>query len=51
MKLLNASGSRSGCGLSGISFPAGRSSGIAIVRALCMKPDVMLFDEPTSALP
>ena len=27
----------------------GQKQRIAIVRALCMKPDVMLFDEPTSA--
>ena len=28
----------------------GQKQRIAIVRALCMKPDVMLFDDPTSAL-
>ena len=28
----------------------GQKQRIAIVRALCMKPDVMLFDEPPSAL-
>lgn len=28
----------------------GQKQRIAIVRALCMKPDVMLFNEPTSAL-
>lgn len=28
----------------------GQKQRIAIVRALCMKPDVMLFDKPTSAL-
>ena len=28
----------------------GQKQRIAIVRALCMKPDVMLFEEPTSAL-
>ena len=28
----------------------GQKQHIAIVRALCMEPDVMLFDEPTSAL-
>ena len=36
------------------SYPAQLSGGqkqrIAIVQALCMKPDVMLFDEPTSAV-
>ena len=31
------------------SFPAARSS-VAIARALCMQPKIMLFDEPTSAL-
>ena len=28
----------------------GQKQRIAIVRALCMEPDVMLFDKPTSAL-
>ena len=28
----------------------GQKQRIAIVRALCMQPDVMLFNEPTSAL-
>lgn len=32
------------------SFPADSSRGVAIARALAMKPKALLFDEPTSAL-
>jgi ABC-type polar amino acid transport system ATPase subunit len=28
----------------------GQKQRIAIIRSLMMKPDIMLFDEPTSAL-
>ena len=33
-----------------IQLSGGQKQRIAIVRALCMEPDVMLFDAPTSAL-
>ena len=50
MKLLERVGLSDRANAYPSQLSGGQKQRIAIVRALCMKPDVMLFDEPTSAL-
>ena len=50
MKLLERVGLQDRAAAYPNQLSGGQKQRIAIVRALCMKPDVMLFDDPTSAL-
>ena len=50
MKLLERVGLADRANAYPSQLSGGQKQRIAIVRALCMKPDVMLFDEPTSDL-
>ena len=49
-ELLDKVGLRDRAGDYPSALSGGQQQRIAIVRALCMQPRVMLFDEPTSAL-
>ena len=50
MKLLERVGLADRAGAYPSQLSGGQKQRIAIVRALCMQPDIMLFDDPTSAL-
>jgi ABC-type polar amino acid transport system ATPase subunit len=50
MQLLKRVGLEDRAGAYPIQLSGGQKQRVAIVRALMMEPDVMLFDEPTSAL-
>ena len=50
LALLDRVGLKDRAGAYPIQLSGGQKQRVAIVRALCMEPEVMLFDEPSSAL-